>query len=286
LLPRLAELTGRTGPVRAMTAVRRAGPVSKPTLARVDGDGEPFCFAKLGRSPITDAMVRNEADALRAVSGRLRTIVTPSVVAETEWQGHPVVLLSPLPRDARRFGAAPLRIPDVLWEVAASGELREQPLAESPYRQRLERRIARCERTHPDASPALSGWLRRLAERPGDLRFGRAHGDWAGWNLGIAAGRVVAWDWEQSVPDAPVGFDACHWYFQRARAADGLPAAAAAVDAVRPGLERVGAPSGQGDLVADLYLLDTLLAELESGTAASRGELETGAELVRRRAVR
>jgi hypothetical protein len=286
LLPRLAELAGHAAPVRAMTAVRRAGPATKPTLGLLDGEGEPWCFAKVGRSPVTDAMIRNEADTLRAVTGRLPTVVAPSVVAETWWQGHPVTLLSPLPKDARRLGFEPLQIPEVMWEVAASGALHEQPLGDSAYRHRLEQRVDRCARRSADTGSALRSWSRRLDERSAVLRFGRAHGDWTGWNLGASGGRVVAWDWEQSVPDAPVGFDACHWYFQRARAADGLQAGVAAVDAVAPGLERVGATAGSAEVVAELYLLETLLAELESGSAESRGELDTVAELVRRRAVR
>ena len=41
-------------------------------------------------------------------------------------------------------------------------------------------------------------------------------------------------------PGRPVGFDACHWYFQRARSAKGIEAAVAAVDAMAPGLVRLG----------------------------------------------
>jgi hypothetical protein len=289
LLPLLADRMEYAGRMRAMLAVRRAGPVSKPTLGLVDEDGAPICFAKLGRSALTDAMVRNEAATLRDLVGRLPTVVTPRLLLEEQWHGHPVSVMAPLPIEARRLAVEPLRMAHTMWEIAASSGIREQPLAGASYADRLEQRLDRCASSHPELAHAVMAWWQRLAGETGSLRFGRAHGDWVSWNLGTVEGRVVAWDWEASVPDAPLGFDACHWYFQRARAADGLEAAVAAVVDMAPGLTRVGVPADESARVGELYLAHMVVTELESAAAASESSapyLADLAQVVRRRFVR
>jgi hypothetical protein len=68
----------------------------------------------------------------------------------------------------------------------------------------------------------------------------------------------VAWDWEYSDPDVPVGFDLLHWHFQRLLSpADGtLEAGERAVDAAAPRLSRLSVDPGHHRLVASLYLLE------------------------------
>lgn len=103
-----------------------------------------------------------------------------------------------------------------------------------------------------------------LTSRHGDtaVEFGHWHGDWVPWNLGVHAGRLVAWDWEHSAPDVPLGFDLAHDAFQRALVLRGEPASAAA-RAVDAHLDRYGAELGLGPaprrLVTDAYLLEMWL---------------------------
>jgi hypothetical protein len=66
-----------------------------------------------------------------------------------------------------------------------------------------------------DAIEALLEAL-RAAYGAIELPFGRWHGDWSPWNLGLAQGRVWAWDWEYSRPDVPRGVDLPHYHFQTA----------------------------------------------------------------------
>lgn len=284
LLPRLAELLGRDD-LRAMLAVRRPGPFSKPTLGLVDRAGNPVAYAKLGRSDLTDTMVANEAATLQTLRGRLSTIVVPSLRTTTTWQGHPVTVVDPLPLTARRLAVEPLQMPDTMWEVASSGPLVDDELRESSYARRLRQRLEACRLSHPEVGGHLTAWFERLCAADLRLRFGRSHGDWVSWNLGMHAGRVVVWDWESSVPDAPVGFDACHWYFQRARARAGVAAAAAAVDAIAPGLSNVGVAEPDVRRVADLYVLDACVESVEAAAASDGAGREAGvfAELARRR---
>ena len=284
LLPELAALLDHPGRLLAMLAVRQPGPSSKATIGLLDEAGRPVAFAKLGRSDPTDRMVRNEALTLRQVQGRLPTIFTSGVRAETTWHGHPVTVMAPLPLNARRLTVEPLRMPQPLLEVASSGDFGDREVSESSYANRLRARLETCVPTHREAADALMRWCRQLCDPPGQLRFGRSHGDWVSWNLGTHHGRLVVWDWEQSVPDAPVGFDACHWYFQRMKADRDFNAGVAAVDAVAPGLVRLGVRAEDTARVAELYLLDACVGALElPASSGSEGDVRDFAELARRR---
>ncbi|WBB77291.1 hypothetical protein O7606_13375 [Micromonospora sp. WMMD882] len=111
-----------------------------------------------------------------------------------------------------------------------------------------------------------------LAERYGEvsLEFGDWHGDWVPWNLGDHRGRLIAWDWENSGSDRPVGFDLAHQGFQSALSLGGRPAAEAAEQMVAL-LDRHGAALGldadRRRLVGDAYLVELWLrtAELAAG---------------------
>ncbi|SCL33747.1 hypothetical protein GA0070616_4790 [Micromonospora nigra] len=103
-----------------------------------------------------------------------------------------------------------------------------------------------------------------LARRHGAtaVEFGHWHGDWVPWNLGRHAGRLVAWDWEHSGPDVPVGFDLAHDAFQRSLVLRGEPAATAA-GAADAQLARLGGRLGLDEaacrLVVDAYLVEMWL---------------------------
>ena len=283
LLPRLAAEIGAAGTLRASLAVRRPGPYSKPTLGLFDDTGRPVAYAKVGRSPLTDALVRHEANVLRELAGALPTITTPALLGEVDWHGHPVTVMAPLPSRARRLSTEPLQMAHTLWEVAASGELGEHDLAESTYLHRLRARLDACAGSHPDLVALLRRWCEQTSTA-GSLRFGRSHGDWVSWNLGLHRGSVVVWDWELSVPDAPVGFDACHWYFQRARVDGGVDSAAAAVLTMAGGLTRLGVAAADTATVADLYLLDKSVGGVEAAAGTGDGtDLAAFGELARRR---
>src|SRR3546814_14132557 len=51
--------------------------------------------------------------------------------------------------------------------------------------------------------------------RSGVVPQGVAHGDWGPWNLAVAAGELVVWDWEHAIDQAPLGFDLVHWAYQQ-----------------------------------------------------------------------
>ncbi len=82
------------------------------------------------------------------------------------------------------------------------------------------------------------------------------------WNLGRHGGDLVAWDWEHSGPDVPVGFDLAHDAFHRAVVGSAAPVAAA-VSRTTAALARHGGQLGldpaRQRLVRDAYLVELWL---------------------------
>jgi hypothetical protein len=134
----------------------------------------------------------------------------------------------------------------------------------------------------PRRSPAalVESWLRRGAgtepavaaavaalDHEVELEFGHWHGDWVPWNMAVHGGGLMMWDWENSAPGVPVGFDLAHQAFQTALSTRGLPAALCA-EAVDEALRRHGPELGldtarQQRFVADGYLIELWLRTFE-----------------------
>ncbi|TNH31591.1 hypothetical protein FHG89_01570 [Micromonospora orduensis] len=267
LTERLAAALGGT-PLLAACGVRPPDPNGKPTLQLFTADGRPRGYAKIGWNDATRALVTAEAAALRAVratAGVADHPVPPGLLTETAWAGQVVAVIEPLPPDVRGVPVDdPPRIAALLAVARRGGPAgTPRPLASSPFLNRLAAQADRAADAVPAGARAVDA-VAALGRRHGDtaVEFGHWHGDWVPWNLGRHAGRLVAWDWEHSAPDVPVGFDLAHDAFQRALVLRGEPAAvaAAAVDGhlERHG-ERLGLGSAQRRLVADAYLVEMWL---------------------------
>ncbi|MER7444379.1 hypothetical protein [Micromonospora avicenniae] len=256
------------GPLHAGCGVRPLDPNHKPTLALFTGDGRPQGYAKIGWNGATRALVSAEAAALRELAeltGVPDHPVTPRLLTEIEWAGQVVAVVEPLPPRVR---GVPVNDPPriaALLAVARRGRPASpsRPLAGSSFLDRLAAGAARAARADSSGRRAVAA-VAALARRHGGtaLEFGHWHGDWVPWNLGRHAGELVAWDWEHSGPDVPLGFDLAHDAFQRALVLRGEPAAAAA-GAVDTRLARYGDQLGLGAAqrraVADAYLVEMWL---------------------------
>ncbi|MEH0972138.1 hypothetical protein V6U77_13490 [Micromonospora sp. CPCC 205546] len=272
--PEEALLAGRLGAalgvpsVHAACGVRPPDPNHKPTLQLFGADGRALGYAKIGWNGATRALVTAEAAALRelpAVTGVPDHPAAPRLLAESTEAGRVVALVEPLPPAVR---GVPVDDPPrlaALLAVARRGRppAPPRPLAGSSFARRLAAEAARAAADTPDGARAVAA-VAALADRHGDtaVEFGHWHGDWVPWNLGVHDGHLVAWDWEHSGPDVPLGFDLVHDAFQRALVLRGEPAAAAA-RAVDAQLDRHGddlglAPAARR-LVADAYLLEMWL---------------------------
>ncbi|WP_025617722.1 hypothetical protein [Salinispora cortesiana] len=267
LVHRLAALLGG-GAAYAACGVRPPDPNHKPTLQLFAPNGQPLGFAKIGWNDATRALVAAEAAALRELPALARVPdhpVPPRLLAELRWAGRSVALVQPLPPAVR--GLSTTAEPEVAAVLAVARRGRPpappRPLAGSSFLARLTRSTHRAAaRMSADTRAVVAA--DRLASRHGEtpVEFGHWHGDWVPWNLGRHAGRLVAWDWEHSAPDVPVGFDLAHDAFQRALVLRGSSVAVAA-DAVDLQLRRYGDALGLNRagqrLVADAYLLELWL---------------------------
>lgn len=200
--------------------IRPPDPNHKPTLQLFDPTGRVVGFAKVGWNDATRQLVAAEATALQSLdlSSPDHPIV-PRVMLTTQWCGQSVVVVEPLPPGIRGVQSNdPVRVTETLVVARRGGPpTTPRPLAGSPFIERTQ---------HAAASTAVRDVVgNRLAELTdrfvrlsGEtaVEFGWWHGDWVPWNLGTVDGRLVAWDWEHSGPDIPVGADIAHDGFQRA----------------------------------------------------------------------
>ncbi len=154
-----------------------------------------------------------------------------------------------------------------MLDVANSATVYRRPLAGSAYARYLREQLNAEMRNAPQASHALLAWLSRLEIDPNELAFGRWHGDWTPHNLATSNQHVIAWDWEHSRVDVPIGFDALHWHYQRVIFRAGLASAVAEVTNTSRRLGSLGVPPAAQGLVASLYLLEMFLraARLAAG---------------------
>lgn len=204
--------------------------VWKPTLQIMSRAGVPIAYVKVGWTPFTTSLVTNEADTLEAIavpSGTPMPLVAPTLSHRSTWRDRTLVVVSPLPRDVRRFNDDD-DVPSPAPVVEMGAQRTTQALGATSWWERLAASI--------DAGADHSG-DRHLAEALGrvadryastDVELGRWHGDWTPWNLATSPSRgLVACDWEHSAPDAPVGLDELHSAFQVRRLLRGDDAARA-----------------------------------------------------------
>jgi hypothetical protein len=289
LAEHLAEVFGQ-GRLYAACGVRPPDPNHKPTLQLFDAEGRPRGYAKIGWNDATRRLVRAEAAALRALprTGADHPIV-PSLLFDGEWCGQALAVVEPLPADVR--GVDPTEEPRLaaMLAVARQGGVPAppRPLEGSPFLRRLETQAREAaDATDPRTAQAgrrAVAAVRRFGLSYGttEVEFGNWHGDWVPWNLGTHAGRLVAWDWEHSGPDVPVGFDLAHDAFQRALVSHGRPvadAARAADEQVARHAGRLGLGPEQCGLVVTGYLVEMWLRtwRLAAGGAGWNPALHPG----------
>lgn len=199
--------------------------VWKPTLHVFAPNGTPLAFVKVGRGPVAAELVGREAAALaRWAAHPDPRIVVPDLLGATTWRGLPMVLVAPLPTDARRLPG-----PVSPWPVRTLDDpLPDTALSDAPWW------TSRVDAAEAAGDTTLEKLLQRIEDRHGceDRAWARWHGDWVPWNLARCRQGLVAWDWEYSEPGAPVGLDEVHGRYQSERVGRRRPVAEA-LDAAR-----------------------------------------------------
>jgi hypothetical protein len=272
LTEHLRELCGVSGSSAARLVVAIGGgdgPYRKPVLQVFDAAGTPVGFVKVGWNEWTKDGVRAEAAALRACQTRSPKFGVPRLLGVSDWNDLTLMATAPMPDRVRGIGAAaPLPPASVLREISQLSEGGMEPLASSIWWRGVRSRIQQNV-TDPPSRQALESMARRLEAGYGGARleYGFCHGDFVPWNLAQADGQLYVWDWESSVPAAPLGFDAVHYHFQIAFVGRGLPlpeASALAARSARPALLDLGVPAEHCDLLAVLHLTELFLRHEEA----------------------
>ena len=224
----------------------------------------------MGWNDWTRDAVRREATALRACAevDPVRFGV-PALLDHYTWRGLHFLVTEPLPLGVRRLAVMPHV--GVLREISRLSAPYVGELASSPWWLGLRGRIATGV-----ADAAARAELDKAADQiehsdgRATLEFGTWHGDFVPWNLARLGRRVLAWDWEDSAPQAPVGFDAVHFHVQVAFVARRLPLEDAELAARKAGpvLEALGVAPAAHRLVAALHLLELFARHAEARTSA------------------
>ena len=278
LLPRsvvgLAEFVSEHLQQDIIMAVHIGAPRAnqKPVLELMDGTGRAVAFGKLGVNPLTDQLVRAETSALTVLaSRRLPHVMHPTVLARLSWQGHPLLLQSPLPVERATRPPAAL-VATAAREVAGPSETHRGYLSESGFFSRLSARLSSLPPS--EVGELLNNSLLALASERARLSFCAWHGDWTPWNMAAAANRLMVWDWERYDSEVPEGFDQLHHAFQSAvqRNPRGAPVHARKLVARAP--QVLG---WMDELTARattrLYFLEIASRYLKDGQAQSGGRL-------------
>jgi hypothetical protein len=246
-------------------------PNAKPVLQLFTPDGATVGFAKIGWNGLTRDLVVREAEVLRTLHASPTGLIEPPRLLHLgQWRGLDVSILSPLepPLDG-----AQRRDPstDELVALADLGARTAGTLSDSSYGERLRSRVAALDSSRRHSYAAV---LDRLERRAGQTRleFGRAHGDWAPWNMAPLRDRLLVWDWERSAVDMPVLLDAVHYIFQREWLRRSRPpeeAVAAAREHAGTHAAAFGLDETAVDIIIGCYLLELALRYTENAAAGT-----------------
>ena len=264
-LPAAASVGALLGPPRAN---------AKPVLRIFDDNGRTIAFGKVGHTDLAGALVRHEHQVLQELRGAGFThLELPKVLHCGTWRGLDVLLLEALASSDRAQPSWELPA-SAMYELAEHADVTSAGVGDSSYLRRLRERGAGL----PPASPVhdyLEVVTRRTAHT--QLSFGRWHGDWAPWNMGMGSDPVPLWDWERSQVDVPLGFDFVHFILQEGfKDRDGAPAAVAAVrERSAAALTRWYRDREQVDATVLLYLCEILTRYVADGGADPAPALRT-----------
>ena len=214
LLAHLATLLDQRE-IAVAVGVGRWHDLWRATLQVFHPDGTPLAYVKVGRDEAVNQQVLTDGETL-AGWGAVEDprLVVPELVARSCWRDLPVLVVAPMPSDARRLPPGP----QSAWAVRTlDAPIEPAPLTRAPWWMDRRRRHA----DDPAVDTVLSA-IEARHHRP-DHHWARLHGDWVPWNLARCSRGLVAWDWEYSEPGGPVGVDETHYAYQVARVARGRP---------------------------------------------------------------
>jgi hypothetical protein len=255
----LADLL-ETGNVSVCVSFGTIRPNRKPVVQAIDARGRVVGYAKIAWNALTDALLAAETRTLRSLAADPpSTFVVPRVRHAATWQGHGLLLSTPLPSSLRAIDRG--AIAPAMREVAERGGTSRSSAPTTPSFLDAVRRAGELD---PGRSAIVGELLEAYARRSADVEVavGAWHGDWAPWNMTRVGGRLGVYDWERARVGVPIGLDAIHMTFQVALRRSGRDVASAdarvGVEAA-PWLEALGVPISTWPEVYGAYLIELLL---------------------------
>jgi hypothetical protein len=281
----LSRVLGRQVVTAMLVGAPRAN--RKPVLALLGTAGQVVGFAKVGSTPLTRGLVGREADALASLAERdLADLRVPRLLHRGRWNGLDLAVQSPLDT-ARATPPRPALLHRALAAVASSssGARPGSVLGElAAWRATVGRLAAHADAAsdHDVVAAQLHRYARRLEGRAAGqvLASGAWHGDLTPWNIGVADGRLLVWDWERYEDGVPVGFDALHHELAVLTQGQGLDhevAARRVLEGAGPLTAPLGVPLDTAGTVALAYLITLGARYLVDGQRAAghrSGQLE------------
>lgn len=249
------------------------GPYAKPTLQLFDDDGRPLGYAKIGWNDATRRVVAREVEVLRSWPEEV-AVRTPGSLYSGRWQERMISMSVPLPLGVRRVPSRRWPCRDDSRAVSSTAACGDHAIGVAGW---VPEALAAVDALAglPAGGAALDAGTDFEALRDVEVPHGLAHGDWVPWNLAVDGNRLVAWDWEHALDDAPLGFDIVHWAYQqrvvirRQSTEEGF---VGGLEDARPHLTALGLDRRQADAVAAAHRLGVVTREaLPNGRTPAPG---------------
>ena len=182
------------------------GPIErrKPSLVVVDPDGRTLAFAKVSASPLSDELVRHEADVLRFLEAAAPAVHAPHVLFAGSVDGRYVLVQSPLAGDPPRAALTPAH-ERLLERMRLPAR---KPFAATAWATALGRRLTVAPVGDRELGRMFGSVARVLHDEP--LPAAVVHGDFVPWNLRESRGTLAACDWENASLDGLALVDEIH----------------------------------------------------------------------------
>ena len=228
----------------------------KPVVMLIRGNGEIAGFAKVGWSPFTMELVRNEFEMLEMVDGNLpHPILTPAPMRLIERSDQLVAVTSAL--QSQDWTRPNTLLPEQIDEIGRSVGHRTTTVSELSWL--TDPHFGeRTDELETSLESAVAGVAREFGSTEVDV--GLWHGDLNPWNLISNGNGVGVIDWEFAGLDRPLGQDRRHLRFEAIRRNRDLTAEAAVSLLVEQELQGRSTKAELAIYLADIAIRESQLS--------------------------
>lgn len=199
----------------------------RATLLAMDDKARGVAVLKVADTPAGREVNNYEKEVLELLGRdiRLQTFV-PRVIDSDDWRGHSVLAQEYMQPTGRRNVTGLTPAHTAFLEALSGLDRRDALLHDWPgWRRLLDWSGGNGFKTYDDAD-AVRQTIKRCAGILSGLKLTmhRIHGDFSPWNMFVAGGRLVVFDWEYSEPCGLPFYDLVHFVMRRMHYIDNNPA--------------------------------------------------------------